>query len=535
MRTFENSAKGIRDQMRMLTTESLLHGLIAYLQGSPKFQGTEQVSTPWVVLLAINWTLELQAHSGNKLATPKDVMSILNAIWNTQHLALGDNQAPIEVQIRALLIPQIKFQKSLKSMVYSFIRIKLILESNQSNGSKFKRDFYEKHRVNFDVYIEIGFFIAILTMNEKKKFFSYSMLICSLTPKYGISEITKVINILGQRLSGLIEMSKAEVTRAIPNSEYFKESVFCDYPLLITNDGITIIHPCVVMMGVTESPIRSFIRKDDSKRQLFTKCFEDYIDSLHEEFLIAALRENQIKELYSSFKAQNRKVADFLITEGISSIIIDAKGVDPKNYVLSAVKRFDISKFVRDQHLKAIEQIIETIDVLSKNKYSGLACIGERYGLVITHHDFFLGTGARIFQFLDDKSKDKIINQANDNVELKNIHFMSIDQYECLLCICSETKSSLGSFFNFVSECESDHRKYRMTMDQYLEDFSEIVYGYCSIPNGSSNLLREKDALFSKLLDALNYNQNYWKQYGKMGDIAIATFIDMHKQFTSEL
>ena len=112
MTSFDDAAKPIRNRIKLFQTASLIGELIKYLQQTPDMKKNGKISAPWIVLLAIDWVLELHPYSGNRLASSKDVQFILNRIWRTQHIAINSETSPFFVQVRALLAPQIIFQRN---------------------------------------------------------------------------------------------------------------------------------------------------------------------------------------------------------------------------------------------------------------------------------------------------------------------------------------------------------------------------------------------------------------------------------------
>ncbi|MDX5407648.1 MAG: hypothetical protein LPK11_11520 [Chromatiaceae bacterium] len=530
MATFDNAAKHIRKQISNFETASLIGELIKYLQQTPEMKRKGEISAPWVVLLAIDWVLELHPSSGKYNATQKDVHNILNNIWRTQHIAVDSESSPISVQIRALLAPQVIFQRSAKRMAYFFLRMKKIISADKENSALFEKCFFGRYRLNLETFYEITFIICIYSMNEKTKFFNFSFFVECIMPYYKLSDVANTINILASTVSDLVNKAEKDIDREVPKKEYFRESLFLETPFLLMESGLLVIHPTVVMIGISECIIRRFIREDEQNRTLFTKCFEEYLNEIHEEFNVASLRESELKSFYKEKSAENRKVVDFLLLSEDFNVFLDAKGVDPTNPILSAVTRHDISRRIKGQHLKAIRQIIDTIDVLITHNHKEIRSLDNRYGLVVTNQDFFLGTGDRILSFISDDLNQELINLAENKILFSNIHFMTVEQYEILNCILSETGKTFKDFFEYVKDCERDSHKIKLVMDQYIESFSISAYEKPVIPNGAPSLIADKDRMFDFALKVLSSNHAFWQKVGKTGDLGIEYFMQQHNK-----
>ncbi|MEO3866687.1 GapS1 family protein [Rheinheimera fenheensis] len=534
LENFDSAVRPIRQKIMLFDTVSLFDELLRYLGQTPEMKENGQIAAPWVVLLAIDWVLELHPYSGKMRATQRDVQWVLNRIWRTQHIAVGVDTSPLSVQIRALVAPQITFQKSSRGMIYFFLRMKKIIAADSNQETTFKSSFRKRHGIEFETFYELTFILCIYCMTKKTEIFSYSVLAENLTPHYPVDDVIKAVNILSCTLSELVKKASREPERAIHNNEYFKESLFLDSPLLLTRKGILVVHPTVVMIGISESIVRCFLKDQQSNRTVFTRCFEEYINQIHQEFSILYLREDELQKFYAHNNIRDRMVIDFLVLEKNANIFIDAKGVDPTNPVLSATSRYVISRRIEDHHVKAIRQIIDTIDILSSNNFDKITSIENRFGLVITHQDFFLGTGDRILSFLHDSIRSELEILAKDKLHFSNIHFMTIDQYEKLHRVVSESEANLVDFFSFVKESELEPVTMKMTMDMYIESFCKKVFGRNHFPDGSASVVAEKERMFEIALNALSHNKNYWKDIGKQGDLGINHFLNIRQRIFDE-
>ena len=274
LENFDNAVRPIRQRIMLFDTVSLFDELLRYLGQTPQMKENGQIAAPWVVLLAIDWVLELHPYSGKVRATQKDVQWVLNSIWRTQHIAVGVDTSPLSVQIRALVAPQILFQKSSRGMIYFFLRMKKIIAADSNQEAAFKSSFRKRHGIEFETFYELAFILCIYCMTKKTEMFGYSVLAENLTPYYQVDDVIKAINILSSTLPELVKKASRGPERVIHNYEYFKESQFLDSPLLLTGKGFLVVHPTVVMIGISESIVRCFLKDQQSNRTVFTRCFE---------------------------------------------------------------------------------------------------------------------------------------------------------------------------------------------------------------------------------------------------------------------
>ncbi len=527
MQTFDDHAKAIRKTIKQYDAVSLLGELIKISQKISNMKANGQIAMPWVALLAIDWVISLYPPSGKRQASEADAYHILNRIWTSQSLAVGVNN-PARVQMRALLAPQIAFQKKDRDLAYFFVRMKCIIESDDKNGYAFKDAFCKTANVDFDIFFQISFMLTLWNMSGPVTEIKFSHIIEILHPYFSTKDISASINYLSSTISYLVRDVNPE--GELDGGEYFRESLFFKSPFVLMSDRLMIVHQTATMIGISESLERIFISREQSYRMLFTKCFEEYISKIHKDFQYSFLREAGIKAHYESEDAGNRKVVDFLITDQSFNVFIDAKGIFPTNSVLSALTKYKISKRVKKQHIKALNQIVDTARNLQDSNFSGLVEIDKRFGVVITHQDYFLGTGEAIFDYLHESEISGIIKAAEDVICLKNVHFMTIEQYEKVLCIVSECRLKLSDFFEFVEERMRSPQTALMIMDQYVEKFSIRSYGESNVPNGAVIVLNENEKLFDRAQQVMEHNLEYWRGLGRLGDPAIKQFLSAHHQ-----
>lgn len=111
---------------------------------------------------------------------------------------------------------------------------------------------------------------------------------------------------------------------------------------------------------------------------------------------------------------------------------------------------------------------------------------------------------------------------------------MTIDQYEKLHRVVSESDAKLVDFFIFVKESELDPATMKMTMDMYIESFCKKVFSRDYFPDGSASLVAEKERMFEIAFNALSRNKNYWRNIGKQGDSGINHFLNVRQRIFEE-
>jgi len=475
----------------------------------------------------LEWTLELGIKVNTKDATEKDVQRILNAIWDLQDQALNlsDTKNPF-FAMRKLLLPQLRFQISQDSHSSFLTRFSLLIRHGRYKDY-FDEKFIKETKVSLDDFLTISLFLEMLFKNQNVKLVKYKDIITYLHPSIDLDSIIRVINLLGSSLRGLrdICVDRRKQLKGLKPSEYFLEPALISKPLILLKDGITTSHSYVATLGISEFVLRFFknLNHDEFKKR-FTKLFEEYLGELLKSSSISFMHEDEIMSLYKSSLPKghlNNKVADFLINDSENALYIDAKGVEPNNTVLTTDNSKSMKNNLRDHLIKGIGQVAETASNMSIIEPQNYSEIKNRYALVVTHQDFYLGDAKVLRGYLGDEYKHKIDEAINGQIEVEKIHFCSISDFETILMICNQTNSTIFQFLDFCIESEKrpDTGKFHMT--QYIQSFAEHK-GLESFYHYSNQVKLEFKKNHDYMKALIEESRNFWKK----GEVNIPYFYE---------
>jgi len=507
---FDKEARKIREQIKKYSAHSLINNLLDYLAQPSQALG-EVGKRPWVALLVLEWTFELTKECGEKIATKRDVLTILNQLWKIQHIPANlDDNRPLEVVLRALIIPQLKIQKPEHYYRLAFVRTYVIIKK-YTVSTKLESKFSEIFGLSLDEYVRIALFLMITMISDSSGLvrLSYSAIVGALMDQYNLRSITRTLHILGIDLATMTQTLKQDHDRYIRDNEYFQDSIFYRKPFLLLEEGLVSPHCSATSRGVAESLINHFIRLDDQLRTEFTKAFEHYLGELFTNHQLKFLSEVELLKFYKKQKVSD-KVADFVIFEDTGIIAIDAKGVEPRSDTVTTTKKYNLTRRLRDHHLKGIEQAVITLKNLVLQNHSSLHPQLPRYAIVVTHQDFFVGTGFHFKNYIDDLSWQRLEELSEGIIDLGNIHFLSIGHIETLLKLRQQHPNCLIDFLAYASKCAADTSTMAFEVEQYIARYSTEVLGEDGFPACGDELLASFQALCEEVIDDIESTRKFW-------------------------
>jgi|GEM_PF-1455766 len=524
--SYSDKASKIRSKITQYNTISVVNLLLNRLH--VKHSGFDiPNSRSWISCLMLEWTLELGIIVNAKDANEKGVHKILNDIWTLQDQALNlvDNKNPF-FAMRKFLIPQLRFQISQDSHSSFLTRFSLLIRHGRYKGY-FDEKFMEETKVSLDDFLTISLFLESLFKDQNLSLVKYSDLITYLHPSIDLDSIIRVINLLGSNLDGLrdICVDRRNRLNGLKPSEYFLEPALISKPLILLKDGISTSHSYVATIGISEFALRFFKNLNHGEfKKRFTKLFEEYLGELLESSFINFMHEDEIKSLYKSKLPKghaNNKVADFMIRDAKKILFIDAKGVEPSDTILTTNDSMLMKNQLRDHLIKGIKQTTETANNMSIIDPQNYSEIKNRYALIVTHQDFYLGDAKVLRGYLGQEYKHKIDEAINGQIEVEKIHFCSVSDFETIIMICNQTNSTIFQFLDFCIEPEKrpDTGKFHMT--QHIQSFAEHK-GLKSFYHFSEQVKLEFKKNHDYMKALIEESRSFWKQ----GEVNIPYFYE---------
>ena len=508
---FEVKANKIREKIKSYTQESLVSYFIRYLHYKPD-DGNVAERRPWTAFLALEWALELTQHPNAKTVSDKQAHQILESIWNIQSDASDiTNNKNFRIVLRKMIIPQLRFQiHPIQHLFFLFRFYSMLMQPSSSSAPK--DDFKKITGIEFERFLLFSALLHLVFTWNNSPVVKYQELVEYMCPYFNFDELKVMLNLVGgniYEIESLIKQHRSP-TRTIRRDEYFEEPFFIRKPVLIIPDGITTPHSTVLSIGITEFILRILKQADPSRfKDKFTSSFEKYLEQLLIEFKYTFLTEAEIKDIYKVNKVSG-KVVDFLVTEESNMLLIDAKCAEPKNRVMVTDNPCILRDQIRDIHLKGVEQVSTCIQLLDMIKNSKMRGYDNRFALIVTHQDYYIGDCCDLLEYLTPEHSQKLVKTINNMLPSENIHFCGIHDLEGIVHICNETKTSLCDFLRFCAIQQKSPETRKFDMRQHIWEFASVQGVESNSPIGSTASKEAKDKIFEELIDMMKSNQNYW-------------------------
>lgn len=509
---FHKKSQRIRNKIKRYSTESIVERCLAALHDHTPV-GHEAERRPWIYCLLLDWAIELAPVSEPLTATQSNVRNIAQDLWDlsfdaTNITAGSGYRAPL----RKMFIPQLRFQVHHNVRAFFLFRFGSMLLDHMNNRAP-AEDFKGITGFSLERFFVFALWLQVFLSQMQTPFISYATILVKLYPYFTIHEIANLLKLVGGTVPELTITvnSLRNSERNIHASEYFDEPLLINRPVILLADGISTPHQHVLDIGISEFVLRTLKTADPARfRNKFTTSFENYIYSVFREHQLSPMREGEIKELYEQH-GYSGKLVDFYLYDGGSNLFVDAKGVEPKPGVLTTVSGRFIRDQLRDFHFKGIDQIAECIEKLQDINFPHLANYEERFGLIITHQDFYVGDAVDLADYLEQKHHDKLLTVIDGRLPLDNIFFSSAGDFEGILKACSMAGFSITDFLKYCREQQKSAVTRKFDMAQHITEFCHIHnLGHRKI--GSAKALDIKKRLYADLTNLLRANRTYWAQ-----------------------
>nr|WP_157776075.1 hypothetical protein [Idiomarina piscisalsi] len=508
---------------------------------SPDSSFVEEASLPWLSCIMLEFILEVDEARGARNADSRKVSELLNDLWELQNEALQfQDDKNILLTMRPFMIQQLRFQSGQVTHLYFLSRMRLIL-MDYNTSPKPIQAFEKNTGIKLKDFFTLSLFFAVIFSNileKKQSKITYEFILTKLYPSYSLDTLARFLSMVGgdfETLSKIVRSRKAHAGPARPE-RYFSESLLFDKPLLLLPSGISTTHSYIACIGLCEFVLRTLKSCDNSGnvfRKPFSMAFEKYINQLFIEYDLNVVPEHVLKGKYDE-DMKNNKVVDFFYSTDDKNLFVDAKSVEPKQEVLSTQEPRRIKERLRDHLIGALVQAQVCASTLEQSGYENIVSRSRRYILVISHQDFFVGSGLRLRNLLGNDYGPTIDEAIGDEFELENVFYIAIAEFEGLMKLLQNSQKTIFDFLDFCKEREAE--QFLFDMRQYISEFGQVLELENPSPIGSEQVQESFDFTYEDLKSVWKYSSDYWRKKGKV-DPLLATneFISVSRYFRNVL
>ncbi|SFI32797.1 hypothetical protein SAMN04515618_11793 [Collimonas sp. OK307] len=425
---FFDAYKTIRNNFRKYDTTAFIKGCFNYLHLPAKNAMEQLQKHPWLVFLLIKWVIsdEQSFESGKAIPSNSDIR---NAIQRMLDLG-GKARLPSEFEHLTLFLRSLAYQQFIYQEEFRFSHLarQFILFVALPPDHFIKTEFRNLTGLSVETFLELSLMLFMRFSGEDvhaidQNFFS------PLIKKYSIPEINIFLRIFSKRFSDIKDQVNARNQGKVLGEEYYEQTPFLAFPLI--EDGIRFI--CSerhVLLRCIEHFIYDRMRVWDAQKFMneFGYIFERSVETAIQHTKLSYTTEAELRATFGD----DKKLVDFVITDGNSSVFVDAKAVEMA-YQGKVAHLCEVVEDKAQSIFKAIEQANEVMTTLSNstNPHFAVRNKNSNYLIVVTYKDLYLGNGATLYEGVAKASLDAIrAKYVNGGIPLENMYFLNVDEFE---------------------------------------------------------------------------------------------------------
>tara|TARA_R110002050_G_scaffold152305_2_gene279734 strand:- start:257 stop:1708 length:1452 start_codon:yes stop_codon:yes gene_type:complete len=450
--------KKIRNKIRKYDSILLLNRCIEFLN-DPKIEIVRKL--PWHVLLLIKWIfVDDQFPQTTKInPSKKDLEKLINDINRIEGEVIKyqkfDN---LHILLKRFAYQQFYYQERFN--IFAFAR-QLILFGDLEKNHYFKKIFFKKTGLNIHEFIKNSNYL-LHHINNK----GYYHISSNILNEQNFKAYLRVISL---DLASVNKWVKQVSKKEREPSEFYEPTMLLRYPLIEIDEKYYIYHKNLLNRSL-EYFIYDVLKMDNPNLSMskFGIIFENYIDKLISYSGVNYIRENELTNIIGN----KSKIVDFIIQQGESSILVDAKGVEMHYRGKTSLDPDFIKGKIKTSAIKAIEQAFASIHELRKvESYKFMNKFNNNYLLVVTYKELFLGNGIEFEQRIGKDFFRKIRKEYGDElyIPLQNIYFITVDSLEFWVEMVNKNKITFLDVLRNAIECDSDSSTQKFHFQQHLE------------------------------------------------------------------
>lgn len=470
---FEKGFRELQGEFRKYHPLSILDASLAYLYAPSKTNLDKTSRQPWLVLLLIKWVYS-DALANTLLPRPfingAQYLDLLQKVLNLSDSdKLPNEYEDVRLFMRALAYQQFFYQAEGK--LVDLARQEIIF-SRVPKNHYFKTRFLKRLGLSIESFLRISFGL-LAAVESQGRLFSREYLF-TFCPPFDVYEVDAYLRAISIDVGDLHKALRLVDADERTSEEFLHQTPFLRFPLVKVNGQYWCVSPAVLGRSLGHF-VFDYLKQDDlnSFNGPFGKSFEKYVGEwLKKTGLPIAVESELIKEL-----AGDGGVIDFLVAEGDSNIIIDAKGVEMAQGGMATVRKMDMRRAVKTSLLKAFVQGHEVVSRLPKVciKNPVISQRANNYLLVVTYKELYIGNGLAFESVVGSMELDKIRSAypADSQIPIENMYFLTIHEFEELMDLVRVGRAKLVEFLERAKRVDSNPRTQKFNFEMHIQDFSK--------------------------------------------------------------
>lgn len=486
----------ILDVIRQFSQSEILEQCYQFLQKPVQGGRPDMDKQSWTVFLLIKWVFLDEGPWQARKLDARSLESILARVRGLVDFTRKPSQYECSLFFwRTLAFQQDSYQGREGKFRVGDVARQLFIFNGMDCTDLDRESFLEKTGISVETFFDFAFMLCgHVEIGETEpltvEWFS------TLNEQYPTENAAKFLDTISVQPDQISERLAPYVFNFGKSKEFYELTPFTNFPLLkVPNNGTPyylFINKNILFRALGHFAFDFLKRKEGSPfPRRFGKAFEKYVGKV----LDSQRKKYEDEDFIKSLAAPDEKVADFWIQEFDCNIFIDAKAVEMSKSGKVSHESGHIRWITEKNVRKAAWQCNSAARVISRSVPGSDR--PTTFAIVVTYRDMYLMDGVRFNRMIGDE--DQLALQAEfgaATIPPENVFFLSISDFERLICGLKKRKRRIGDFLKIVRRDDRPKsEKSKMFFSMHL-----AAAKYNSIPD---YLFAEYEAAMERVTDSL--------------------------------
>jgi len=473
--SFDEGLRAIQAVIRRFDASSILRAALDYLYAPAKDHFEQASKQPWLIMLLIKWTF-LDPLANNQLGRPeitqKQMLDLLQSVLDlTDTGSMPNEYDDVRLFMRALAYQQ--FFHQTERGLFDIARQELIFAKVPENHY-FKTRFLQGTGVSINNFLRLAF--ALIATTKKHGQVIQRSTLFELCPPFTPMAVEAFLRSISVDIDGLHGSLKSMDKEGRHPNEYLQQTPFLKFPLVKVGSEYWCVSPHVLQRSLGHF-IYDFLKRADvdSFNSPFGKSFERYVGDWINKSGLPSANESELNRVLPG----QGKVVDFLVADGDSNILIDAKGVEMAQGGMVALQRGDVRRATQTSLIKAFEQGQEVAARIAKleDDHPVIRPRESTYLLAVTYKELYIGNGITLSAVVGEATLEKIRAKYSEQylIPVENIYFLTIHEFEDLMSLVAKGKIGLVEALEKAKKSDSTPMTQKFNFELHIDEWSKQI------------------------------------------------------------
>ncbi|WP_339492911.1 GapS1 family protein [Pseudomonas sp. EA_15y_Pfl2_R67] len=470
---FDEGLTEIQRIIRRYDPLSLLGAALEYLHGPAKDRFERASKQPWLIMLLIKWTF-LDPIVNSPLRRPSisqnEMLELLQKVLDlTETGSLPNEYEDVRLFFRAVAYQQ--FFHQTEAGLVDIARQELLFAKVPENHY-FKTRFLHGTGVSIQDFLRLSF--AVLASTKKNGPVLQRATLFGLCPLFTPMAVDAYLRTISVEVGDLHRtLGEVDKDGRHPN-EYLQQTPFLKFPFIKVRSEYWSVSPHVLERSLGHFIYDYLKRADvDGFNNAFGKSFEKYVGDWLSKSGLPIANESELNLVLPG----QGKVVDFIVADGDSNVLIDAKGVEMAQRGMVAFQRGDVRRATQTSLIKAFEQGHEVAARIASlgGDHPVIRQRSSTYLLAVTYKELYIGNGITFATIVGDGVLEKIRSKYAEEylIPVDNIYFLTIHEFEELMGLVASKKIGLVEALVKAKEADSDRLTQKFNFELHIQEWSK--------------------------------------------------------------